>query len=495
MPPEATPLHPPDASIAQPPAPRPYPLRRAAAIAFLLLLAGLLIFNRSFALIGFPPVYVSEMVLALALFATLFDFKTVFIEPLKHSRAMQCVALFMFYGIVRICFDAPSRGLDAARDGVICLYAVAAFLGPWLLAAVPKVSRVGGVEYFAEDRAIRRFHHFIFDVSYWAMLWAWVVYNTGWAPASIKVDFLSMCCAVAYAVSIGIGIYWVILLQKMRASPDIGKKLPRLRRRARWQGLFCAAISLISGMLVLCLPTRALLPALLIPPLVSLAIIFAKPGARKKVIFAILLMAIIGGGTAYYFFSRSLAARERIEAIADPNESHFQTAEGQRAAHSVKWRLTFWRRCIDETLHRAPLFGLGFGTNLTELLRGTPDWPMFEDSQNAAKYGSRNRHPHSAHVTVFARLGGLGLALWIALLALVFLRQWSALWNYRGILWLKGLSTPTELTRFCDFPAETMLLSVWLIYLLAMSFGVVLENPFGGIWFWTITGLIANRAR
>ena len=44
-----------------------------------------------------------------------------------------------------------------------------------------------------------------------------------------------------------------------------------------------------------------------------------------------------------------------------------------------------------------------------------------------------------------------------------------------------------------EFVAEITLMSIWLIYLLAMTFGVVLENPFGGIWFWTLTGIIANR--
>ena len=126
---------PPDNKTGETPAPSYAPiLRRVAAIVFLLLLAGYLIFNRSFALLGFPPFYVGEMAIGLALLAALFDFKNVFIEPLKRSRAMQLVALFMFYGIARVAIDAPSRGMDAARDGVICIYAVAAFLGPWLLA-------------------------------------------------------------------------------------------------------------------------------------------------------------------------------------------------------------------------------------------------------------------------------------------------------------------------------------------------------------------------
>jgi hypothetical protein len=36
------------------------------------------------------------------------------------------------------------------------------------------------------------------------------------------------------------------------------------------------------------------------------------------------------------------------------------------------------------------------------------------------------------------------------------------------------------------------LLGVWLIWLCAMSFGVVLEGPMGGMWFWALTGVLAS---
>ena len=35
------------------------------------------------------------------------------------------------------------------------------------------------------------------------------------------------------------------------------------------------------------------------------------------------------------------------------------------------------------------------------------------------------------------------------------------------------------------------LFGVWVIYLWAMSFGVILEGPMGGIWFWSVTGALA----
>jgi O-antigen ligase len=228
--------------------------------------------------------------------------------------------------------------------------------------------------------------------------------------------------------------------------------------------------------LVLRLPTRAIQPALLFP--FALPLYLWLKGARplkRVLVIATILFALIGGGLLIYSVEGK-AFREKIHALWDSDNKHYITLEGQRAAHSERWRLTFWRRCIDETAQKAPLTGLGFGRNLTDLLRDTPDWPMFADSQDLAKFASPNRHPHSAHVSVFARLGIVGLLLWFAIL-------FSAL---RG-----GLRKCLR-AQGPEFFGENLILCVWLIYVLAMSFGVVLENPFGGIWFWALTGILLS---
>lgn len=441
-------------------------LRRVAAIAFLLLLAGYLIFNRSFALLGFPPFYLGEMTLGLALVAALFDFKAVFIEPLKRSRLMQLVALFMFYGIARVAIDAPSRGLDAARDGVLCLYAVAAFLGPWLLSSFKTTPTMD---------AAQTLSRFLMPVSIIVFAYAYSIAH-GWMPpfSDVKVDFLALSTAVAMCVFFGCHL---ILNSPIRQnkSPSIFS-IPMLM-------LFMGAAAVI----VNTLPTRTLWPA----PLIPVAIYILAEGfilKRAHVWIAALLLSLLAAGA---IISQIPSMREKIEALNDPNEQHFATRQGQIAAHSVKWRLVFWKRCVEDTTRRAPIFGLGFGSNLTDLLRDTPNWPMFEDSQNAVKYGSPNRNPHSAHVTVFTRLGGVGLLIWLGILTTVFARGFQ---NCRAKRERYRFGPPD---RFADehssFIAETTLLSIWSIYLLAMSFGVVLENPFGGIWFWTLTGVIANR--
>ncbi len=458
-------------------------LRRAAAIVFLLLLAGYLIFNRSFALLGFPPFYVGEMALGVALFAAFFDFKNVFIEPLKRSRAMQFVALFMFYGMARVAIDAPSRGMDAARDGVICLYAVAAFLGPWLLA-----DKTGS------DTTMRMIQ-FLAPVTFLALVWAGGIY-LGWihAPANVKVDFLTLSAAVAFAV-------WASIF-----SMGAMRRLCELRTNENWRSreflikllrllgfyfftaiVFCAAL-----LLLLSMPTRAIQLSFFISfVMLSFNALAGSLNKRKVAMFGFAIVVVMTISIWAAYEHNNGQGRERMDALIDPNEQHFATRQGQIAAHSVKWRLVFWTRCIDETTRRAPVFGFGFGTNLTDLLRGTPEWPMFEDSQNAAKYGSPNRNPHSAHVTIFTRLGGTGLIVWLGLLGAVFARGLRNCWEKRVSY---RFGPPDRFAaEHASFVAETTLLSVWSVYLLAMSFGVVLENPFGGIWFWTLTGVIASR--
>ncbi len=441
-------------------------LQRLAAIAFVLLLAGYLIFNRSFAVLGFPPFYVGEIVLGLALFAALFDFKSVFIDPLKQSRPMQLVAAFACYGIIRIAVDAPTRGLDAARDGVICLYAIAAFLGPWLLSY--------GMPRDPSEAAARNLRLVLLPASLVAAVFAFgIVSGKMRAPSDVKVDFL----AVSSAVALGCWGYTCVELFSRGHVMNL-ILLPKLLSAILVASMVCPVL--------FSLPTRALWPA----PLVLFLVLLLSIGIKRlHILIAVISLVIVSCGIVALVAPKiPEAVREKFVALSDPEDSHFKTAEGQHAAHSIKWRIAFWSHCVDETLHRAPVFGLGFGTNLTDLMRDTRDWPLFEDSQNAAKYGAPNRHPHSAHVTVFTRLGAVGALLWLALLNVVAL---LGLQNARRAI--ARVEMRDGFLRRTLFWSETTILGTWSIYLLAMTFGVVLENPFGGIWFWTLTGIIANR--
>jgi O-antigen ligase len=87
------------------------------------------------------------------------------------------------------------------------------------------------------------------------------------------------------------------------------------------------------------------------------------------------------------------------------------------------------------------------------------------------------RSPHNSMMTVLARMGVPGLALWLLLqigfgLSLLFAhlraRRAGALGWARLNLWI---------------------LSYWTAFIVNSWFDVFLEGPQGGIWFWSLMGL------
>ena len=182
------------------------------------------------------------------------------------------------------------------------------------------------------------------------------------------------------------------------------------------------------------------------------------------------------------------AERERWRSLFSPDEAQFRTAQGRLGAHAIKWRVVFWLRCAHYTLEQAPLLGVGFGTNLTNLLRNTKAWPMYIDSM---RVDPPNRSPHNAHVTVLTRLGLPGFALWLAILAAVLWGALQTCWHHRRLASAQAAAEPDAAALHREgFWDGLALLGVWLIYLWAMTFGVVLEGPMGGVWFWALTGVL-----
>jgi hypothetical protein len=117
---------------------------RAAAAWFLwALLAGYLIFNKPFALLGFPPLLVGELVLACVLLSLLGRLQCVVAEPLRRSWAFRLLAVLWLYGVVRALTGYQYHGWWALRDSVTVTYAYVAFAVPaaWAVLAAGRVKR------------------------------------------------------------------------------------------------------------------------------------------------------------------------------------------------------------------------------------------------------------------------------------------------------------------------------------------------------------------
>ena len=147
-------------------------------------------------------------------------------------------------------------------------------------------------------------------------------------------------------------------------------------------------------------------------------------------------------------------------AVSISNDHSSGTLEGSRT-----WRLMWWNRILGYTVHGDYFWtGKGFGINLA-------------DADGFQVYSDHTlRSPHNGHLTILARSGVPGFALW-ALLQLGFA---AALVR----------ATLRAYRRKQDWWARlnVWILAYWLACVVNGGFDVFLEGPQGGIWFWSIMG-------
>jgi hypothetical protein len=126
-----------------------------------------------------------------------------------------------------------------------------------------------------------------------------------------------------------------------------------------------------------------------------------------------------------------------------------------------RFRRVWWRSVADETIERSPFFGLGFGADLAARFLTNYDLVGAEDFTA--------RSPHSVIMTVFGRMGTLGLLLFLTIAAMMARSTMLAF-------------------RQRDYRTMGLWSVVWVLWFSA-CFGVVLEGPMGAVVFWTILGM------
>jgi len=163
---------------------------------------------------------------------------------------------------------------------------------------------------------------------------------------------------------------------------------------------------------------------------------------------------------------------DRVESIADFSGTRtYRSRAGEVAAANTQFRTVWWQTVFDETVQKNPWFGLGFGYDLTAGFMRAYFPTGGEDT-------ATTRSPHSVWVTIFGRMGIVGL---LSFIAVVF------------FIWREATRAASLVARRRQ-PAET--LGHWcavLVILGSASFGVVLEGPMGGILFWSFLGLASSQ--
>ncbi len=145
---------------------------------------------------------------------------------------------------------------------------------------------------------------------------------------------------------------------------------------------------------------------------------------------------------------------------------HYTSEDRRYVGDNNRFRLAWWRAVAAETRDGGPIFGLGFGADLTSRFLRNYEFDLGDDFTT--------RSPHSIVVTVLGRMGLTGLFAASAIVGAMILRTLRIARIARSD---EAALVPLGWWSVC-----------WVI-LASACFGVVLEGPMGAILFWTSLGL------
>jgi hypothetical protein len=410
-----------------------------------LLLFGYAFFGRAFAHLGAPPIFVGEAVLAVGLLALLTNRRrwVAFRSPIAWLYLV-----FAALAAARALTDLPVYGLDTLRDSVLWGYGVFAILVP------ASVIRPGWVPHLLQSYA------------------RWMPLLVLWLPIGLLVGQLaphllptaqdsgqSMVFVKPGDAGIHLAGAAVFLLLGLHHAPGV-----RARSGLLGTGWLMGAAGVCAFFALGVLGRGGAVAALvgiftvlIIRPLVALPKLVLV-GAGTLVAALTLVASNFSIELGRRDFSAYQLTSNLLSLVGDVDE-------GQRNLEQTKdWRLRWWTRIVDYTVY-GPYFwtGKGFGVNLA--------------TDDGVKEHAWNRSPHSGHMSVLARMGVPGAVLWVLLQTAFGASLLSAYLRARrsGQEWWARL--------------DLWILAYWLAFLTAMSFGVYLEGPHGGIWFWSLFGL------
>ena len=207
-------------------------------------------------------------------------------------------------------------------------------------------------------------------------------------------------------------------------------------------------------------------------PLIVAAILTGR--WRRVTLIGIAVASLIGltymldlsAPTSQTWDHRHFSAKQLVENFY----SIFLVEKTEAGLEETKsWRVEWWNVILNYTFN-GPYFwsGRGFGLNLAE----TDDFVVGDDPTAPPL-----RSPHSCHLTILARTGVPGFALWFLTLG-----TWSAM-----LLMNMVRARLAGDKVWADF--FVLIFCYALAFMIDASFDVALEGPVSGIWFWCLLGV------
>ncbi len=414
-----------------------------------LLILGYVFLGRGFAHVGIPPLYLGELVLTLGLLAGLVGGG---VGSFPHSPVPWLLVAFALHGASRTLPYIDTYQMVAFRDGVTWGYGlfallVFAFLSrsqsvlsvpklygqllPWLLFWLPFVIL---------------FQTVVGD--YLPTLWGSTAALVDLEPPDIAVQLVGIASFLA------LGLHVLYRQKSDRAA--------WLKEWAWWAAWLLAALMVSSDQrtALLTIATGVGLVLMFQPMRIAK---YGRAALLCSILIASLLLFNVEINTGVHGNGRKVSAEQiitNIKAIIGDTEGNEGNLEGSR-----QWRLDWWSYIIDYTFYGQYFWtGKGYGVNLAEV-----DGFQFDPT-------NRLRSPHNAHMTVLARSGVPGLALWVLLqstFAASLIAAYFRARRSRQEMWAR---------------LDLWILSYWAAFMVSMSFEVSIESPHSAIPFWSLFG-------
>ena len=411
---------------------------------YLLLLSGVLLgyamIGKGFAYLGLPPLFIGEIALCAGLAVVL---RTGCLIAALATLPSLILAATMIWVLLRTLPYVGVYGFDALRDSVVIMYGGFAFVIVALL--LEDGRRINSM--------LRSFGALLsIYVPTIPFLYALSQYMADYVPnwPGYNVPFLQIRSGEIAVHLTGAAVFVLVGFRKVSSL---------------W------ILFVLASMIMASVSSRGAMLAFVLPFIFAVLVL-----GKLRELALVLVVGLVIFATAYAVETtftdhrearttseRSFSARQIFDNVASIAGQGGQQTEGTKT-----WRLEWWNIILANTVF-GPNFwtGRGFGLNLA-------DADGFRDGDHPDLPALRS--PHNVHMTVLARAGVPGLALWVGLLTSWFAMMMHAMLTARR----RGQTEWAGLFLFASCYAASFVINA--------TFDVALEGPMQGIWFWCLVG-------